>query len=411
MFEHKVFKRILSDGNVLIFVPSLNFVSIVKEGDMVPDFIESEKPIPQKIINAQNDFYPTGVTILTTNKCNLQCCYCYGSFRPGNFSFLPINLGKKIVDFLIQNAIKIGRKSIRMSYFGGEPTQYWEFLEEINDYAKKMTERYNILFGNSISTNGCITKQQADWLINNIKDIQISIDGFKTIQDRHRDNSFDRCYEIAKYFYSKQKYFNIRATVSSVSVNVLENIVDFFVSEFPKSKIAFEPLSPCGRLSDPEIKDPNIDLFFKKLEKLYCTNNANIKSTLCQFSNSYNENFCGVDQPNFFVTPDGEIVACSRIDNDRVINPFQYGYINNLGQIIIDREKMEFIRAIHVNNIVGCNNCFAKSTCKGGCPSQKLFLFGDGFSQKTLPTEVCKNICDLTEKRLLSKLNYKLSQL
>lgn len=409
MYNHKVFKRILADGNILVFVPSLNFVSVVKNGHDVPDFIESEKTVP--ICSCPtNDFLPTAATIMTTDKCNLSCCYCYGSFRPSNFIFLPIDIGKKIVDFLIQNALKVKSRRIKISYFGGEPTQHWKFLEEVNAYAKHETEKYGLILHTGISTNACVSRGQADWLISNIDDIQISMDGFKLVQDRHRDHSFDRCYETAIYLYQQQKYFNIRATVSSFSINYLEDIMDFFVVNFPKSKIALEPLSPCGRLSDVEISSPDTNLFFTKLKRIYLDYDSYLKTTLCQFSESYNDNFCGINNPNFFVTPDQRIIACSRITSleDR---RFEFGQISTDGKITINDSKFGLIKEINVNGVKDCVDCFARSTCKGGCPAQKLFLLGDDFNTKPLPKEFCNNICDLTEWRLLHKLNYKLPNL
>lgn len=408
MNDHKVFKRILSDGNILVFVPSLNFASIVQDGKTIPDFIKSEKTAcGQKVF--QKDFLPTGVTLLTTNKCNLLCCYCYGSFKPTNISFLPVNIGKKIIDFLIENALRLKTEKINVSYFGGEPTQHWDFLEEVNEYAQKKTKDFKLKLRTGISTNGCITTAQSDWLIHNIDSIQISFDGFKEIQDRHRDGSFDQCFETARYFYKNGKVFNIRSTISNLSVSCLEEIIKFFIANFPKSKIALEPLSPCGRLSDEGVKEPEAKILFQKLEKIYSKYGNIIKTTLCQFSNSYSDNFCGVTQPNFFITPDQKIVACSRIESSQEDKFFEYGYVCGKGNIVIDYKKIENIRKININNIEKCNSCFSNSTCKGGCPAQKLFLFGEDFYLKPLPEDLCNNICSLTEKCLLEKLNYKLS--
>lgn len=68
--------------------------------------------------------------------CNLRCKYCFadtGSFHHDR-SMMSAEVGKKAIDFVIQNSGK--RKNIEIDYFGGEPLMNFGVVKEITEYAK-----------------------------------------------------------------------------------------------------------------------------------------------------------------------------------------------------------------------------------------------------------------------------------
>jgi radical SAM protein with 4Fe4S-binding SPASM domain len=106
---------------------------------------------------------------------------------------------------------------------------------------------------------------------------------------------------------------------------------------------------------------------------------------------------CSVPIPNYSVSPDGEISACTVSFNDDSQNRdiFKIGEIDN-GNILIDSIAIKKVREFNILNISGCATCFAKWHCRGGCIYAKN---GEWFN--SLALERCEMVRNVVARKLL----------
>jgi len=133
-----------------------------------------------RIVKARmaQDFYPLIVSLTVTNRCNLRCFYCYGSYHKRAIGDFPTQFWLTLVDKLHT----MGTRLIHIE--GGEPLMR-DDIGEIIHYikAKNMICRMN--------TNGYLVPKK----IHDIKKLDslcISIDGDEVSNDRNRGKG---CYQ------------------------------------------------------------------------------------------------------------------------------------------------------------------------------------------------------------------------
>lgn len=100
------------------------------------------------------------VSIWITNKCNMQCDYCYeGKKGISNLSLQDFEYIKKFI-YKAQEQNKDG--SIYIKFFGGEPLLNFEFLK----YFVENFNEDNVIY--SLTTNGLLlTGERLDFLVEN----------------------------------------------------------------------------------------------------------------------------------------------------------------------------------------------------------------------------------------------------
>lgn len=139
--------------------------------------------------------YFTNVCLNLTNRCNLQCKYCFVS---QSFNDMTLDKAIKAVDFLVDNFYQkkeknlIKENNIRINFFGGEPLLLWnEIIVPLVEYSKK----YNDLIIFTLTTNGLLLNEEKLIFLkkNNINFI-LSMDGIEKAS-KYRvfpngDNSF-----------------------------------------------------------------------------------------------------------------------------------------------------------------------------------------------------------------------------
>jgi len=121
-------------------------------------------------------------TLFVTDKCNLDCSYCYVCKKNSSMS---IETAKKIVDYILLNSPK--DEEIQFGFFGGEPLLEFDLIKEITKLIKTHKNFRQYQSRISLATNGTVfSKEIADFLIENDIAVAISCDGPSEIQDLNR---------------------------------------------------------------------------------------------------------------------------------------------------------------------------------------------------------------------------------
>ena len=158
------------------------------------------------------------VTLTLTEKCNLNCIYCYESDR-SNVS-MAWDIAKEIIDR--EMSADDGTEKVHIDFFGGEPFIEFELLKKILEYL--YTTKWSKKFSCGTSTNGTLVHGKIkQWLKENHHRIEVglSFDGNKAMQDYNRSNSFDR---IDLDFF--RKYWPRNSAKMTISQESLHSLAD-----------------------------------------------------------------------------------------------------------------------------------------------------------------------------------------
>lgn len=150
------------------------------------------------------------VMLVMTEKCNLNCRYCYEDNKSKRK--MDPETAKKIIDKELA-AIEGSTKKLVVQFFGGEPTLEWNSIVKIYEYVKeKQHPNMDYFF---VVTNGTtFSPEMKKWSNEHREDFicGLSLDGTREIHNFNRSNSYDLIdFDFFKSTWPKQK---VKMTIS-----------------------------------------------------------------------------------------------------------------------------------------------------------------------------------------------------
>ncbi len=369
----------------------------IKNNKLIPEFKEILKTKDIDVIKIETDGNPKGsippdLMLLPTSDCNLRCRYCYSSGGETK-KYLPWDVAKAAIDFSFNNLMKMKdkKKRFHLGFLGGgEPTLNWEVLIKAVNYARKKAKSEKLSFNAGLVTNGTASEERGLWLANNFDSITLSFDGPAEIQNFNRPlangrSSYKLVYRSAKLFDKNKVNWGVRSTVTEMFVNKMPETVEFFADNFENLRqIAFEPVCKTGRCIKGTCPSPSQEDFVKyfiEARKIGRKEGITIRYSSANLKKC-SLRFCGTSGRIFAVNPDCSITSCNEVDDMKkdFSETFIYGNFNkNTNSFDIDMKKVENLRKRTLVNMHGCENCFAKYQCSGGCPVRSLRATGSIF--------------------------------
>lgn len=335
----------------------------------------NKEPVP--FVPFRDQPAPNYTLLLLTNACQLKCIYCYGEAKK-NGVMMPLHIAKKAIDTILRNSLEQKSGMIHVGFHGGgEPTLNWKVLRASYDYAFEKCSENNLQLHSSICTNGIISKEKAKWIIDNIQDVAISMDGTPELQNKQRPmqngrSSFKVMASTIDYFNKHKKIYNIRLTATEFSHGKLREIIKYVMDRFSPPVICIEPLYVCGRCETSGCKPPPLDDFINEMLEVYQLGRE--RNIPIQYSGNRLANlmsrFCGAQGSNFFITPRGYVTGCLEVTelHDPKADFLIYGrYDSDLKEFVFDSDKYKRLAGSQVHSFETCNDCFVKWHCAGDC--------------------------------------------
>ena len=188
------------------------------------------------------------LTIVPTLGCNLRCWYCYEEHFEEYMDEKNIDTILKFVESLIKNN---NLKTFHLDWFGGEPMLcFKEIIYPLSQKIKELCEKHNILFRNSITTNGVLIDQSIVEAINDIQlyHYQITLDGGKEEHNRVRkttsnEGTFNRIINNINLLLENLDNVNITLRINYTKKNLpsIGEIIDYIPPVFRKRvTVAFQ---------------------------------------------------------------------------------------------------------------------------------------------------------------------------
>ncbi len=320
--------------------------------------------------------------------CNLACKYCFaseGAYK-GVRSMMSEEVALKAVDFLIENSGN--RKTLEMDFFGGEPLMNFDVVKKTVEYAKRRAAERGKTFLFTMTTNGVLLKgETAEWLNREMENVVLSLDGRREVHDAVRKTvngkgSYDVVFENIRRFVEKRgdKQFYVRGTYTGKNLDFGEDVL--YLADQGFHIISMEPvvLPEDHELHIPDQKLPEIREEYRRLAREYLKRRKEGKG-FCFFHFEIDleggpclrkrVSACGAGNEYFSVTPTGDIFPCHQFaDNPK----YKMG---NVFDGKLNPEIRSIFRDSSLYTREGCEDCFARFHCSGGCAANNANFNGD----------------------------------
>ena len=336
------------------------------------------------------------ISIFLTDKCNMDCKYCYleKQHKERDNHLIDFNFVKRgISDYFIDNY----DPGIR--YFGeGEPTLNYNMMKDIKIYADSITDR-KVKY--ELQTNGVFNEEIAEWIRDNLDIVYISLDGpkrlntLRTLGKNNIQNIIEK--NISILMQNSNLQIGTRATISSLNVYNQKEIIDYFISM--NIKIVFVDLIFCqvGKNKNDYGVDYKVfvDEFVNARE--YAISNDVFYGTM--FTTNFDEEVsiaCRSCIPTPHLTIDGYVSCCDMCCNiNSNLKDLIYGkYDSQEDKIYYDEKAIQRIKKRNINYLDECNLCSIKQYCAGGCLGEALNESGNMYGIKEESCKATKYLWD-----------------
>ena len=156
------------------------------------------------------------LSLVITQKCNLNCLYCYENKSERNTKQMDFSTAKDVITYYMKR--DDGFENVSIEFFGGEPMLAFQLIKKIVEWYNTQAWQKSAFF--AILTNGTIlTKEMKEWLIKYKKQFTVgfSIDGCKEAHDLNRSNSYDLVYKNIPFFKKNWPHQPAKATFNDNS--------------------------------------------------------------------------------------------------------------------------------------------------------------------------------------------------
>ena len=314
-----------------------------------------------------------------SHDCNLRCDYCFagtGDFGTGHRMEMPLEVGKKAIDFLIEKSE--GRRNLELDFFGGEPLMNFGVVEEIVRYAREREKETGKNFRFTVTTNGTLlTEERIDFINREMHNVVLSLDGRKEIHDRLRVDyagrgSYDRIVpKFQKLVESRGgKGYYMRGTFTHANPDFTKDV--FHMADLGFTELSMEPVV-CAPDDPAALTEEDLPIVLEQYEIL-------AKEMLKREEEGRGFTFyhymldlthgpciykrisgCGSGTEYMAVTPWGDLYPCHQFVGKEEF------LMGNVEEGVLRTDIRDEFKCCNVYAKEKCRNCFAKFYCSGGC--------------------------------------------
>ena len=339
------------------------------------------------------DFPLQALVLNVTNQCNLACTYCYefGADKiatpAGKPKYMTLETAMASVDLLIAEAI--GRKSVHITFFGGETLMNFKLLRDVVAYANEATNAAGKDITYSLTTNATLlTPEIVTFLSDNRIGVTVSMDGPPELQDKHRvfkngKGSYAAIEPRLRTLIAHHKTRAITARVTlTEGVTDVVRIFRHLKDDLGFHEVGFVPVT-TGETRAYSLDGNGMDSVLAQFNSLadewleYALRGeshgfTNVSETISELISGVNKSHpCGAGLGLMGVSPSGDLSPCHRFTD---ADTHSMGHVS----IGIDRVKQgDFLAKGHVQAKYDCQSCWARPLCAGGCHHEAFVRYGD----------------------------------
>lgn len=340
------------------------------------------------------------VFIRPANHCNFICKHCFLDKEILKKEELSINDVKCFFDLLVKDF-----SIIFVRFHGGEPTLVGkEYYRELFSYQKKLSEKFNVVFNNTIQTNGLLLDEEyIQILMDANSTIGISYDGnHNNVLRPHSEEVYERINLLKK---SKARFSAICVETEKSVENLFETY-EWFQKESIHFK--FHPILPRGFAKRDHSLTLNIENYVSKISQLYT---HWLKDLDCKIHISTFEEFMQIRNNQLFKKRWFERNKFSLNSDGKL---YVFGYPNEINYALGSVRDFSSIKEVFsvpnyrklqtdIEEIIleKCSFCSVKDICGGTCICSS-FLFDDNEQNISYSCELARQTFEVILKINLS---------
>ncbi len=332
----------------------------------------------------------------------MKCHYCYAAPAHINPETLKFSTARSVIDQVVHLTQQRGEKDFVVDlHGGGEPTLEWELLKQCIEFArsKPLTPSFQL------TSNLIWSKEQAEYIIENIDHLSVSMDGTPATQNANRPllsggSSSQIVLENLKRMDESQYSYGIRLTATEPWENLAANI-NFILENtscrFIQVEPSFRPANGGVDLQTNQAFEQFTEAFIRAVEKI------KPEQASVQFSgsdpNMVRPLFCNALSRALIVNPQDNLVACYEIShrNHPLAAISTIGRVSN-ERVVLDLNKKSNLMSLMEERLEKCRDCFCLWSCAGGCYARTFTINGNGHLNFG---EYCRMVQQLTRDALL----------
>jgi radical SAM protein with 4Fe4S-binding SPASM domain len=298
----------------------------------------------------------TAIYLHITNRCNLQCSYCYRESSPHLAVVHDAGRFREMLQYLKPFSIP----GMTVTFSGGEPLMHPGFREIVEASSQQGCE-------NLLLTNGTLlTDERIDFIGAHFAMVKISLDGpNEEIHSRTRGKgNFARVLRNIERLARKGIRVAVQVTLSKSGLPHADEVKQA-LPDLPNVKVLFTPLLPMGRgseLADDYIDNGDFYSFSKgKGAAAYVPGRRN--------------RGCHAGVSSLSIADTGDVYPCHLFH----ASAFHFGNIfhDRFEDIFFGEKIRSYIRTMDVeHNNPTCRQCEVRFLCGGGCHANTLYSIG-----------------------------------
>lgn len=300
----------------------------------------------------------SGLYLHVTDRCNLQCSYCYRESSPR----LSVLHDSAKVCAMLEFIKPFSVPRLEVTFSGGEPLMHPGFREIV-----EMSSRLG--YTNRLLTNGTLMHDEmADFIAAHFRGVKISLDGpNEEIHSGTRGKgNFARVVRSVERLAARGARVSVQVTLTKSSLPHAAEIRDA-IPDLPNVTVRYTPLLPMGRGSGMEHEYIDNDEFY---------NFSRSRGVGIQYVRGQRNRGCHAGAGSLSVADTGDVYPCHLFHS----GPFLFGNIfrDSFQDIFFGETARAFARSMDVeeNNPV-CRECELRFLCGGGCHANTLHATGD----------------------------------
>jgi len=384
--KHKEYIGILSaDTAFWALVKKSRLHTIFTDSSFLSMYRKKENVFKKEMENLRFHLKPSAVYFNPTDRCNLNCSYCYipGTLRKNGGNMSPQRLSKalEILKSYFKATLSAGQKP-QIIFHGAEPMMNREAVFPVID-------AFSDYFRFGIQTNGTLLDDQSlEFLTSRNISIGLSLDGHTAkVADKMRrtwngQGVSKTTMEVIKRL-KGYRYYSVICTTTKENMRSLKGTVDLLHGmEVPACML--NPVRctlPGGRKAKPadnemagyylDALDHSYTLYKKTGRRLVVANFANIllsilapsaRKLMCDISP------CGGGRCFFAVSAQGNVFPCSEFIG---LKKFIGGNLFEKDmREILQTDPFKLVTGRKVEDIEPCARCAIRHFCGSPCPAE-----------------------------------------
>ena len=329
-------------------------------------------------------YRPTVAVLCVTTTCNCRCVYCYAQGGERQERVMPLEVGFRAIDEVCNNARAKKEERFGLVFHGGgEPTLAARELRAFVAHARSRSLPCHI----SAATNGLWSDETRDWLLANLDELSLSLDGTAAVQNRQRPSAngaptFDAALAAATAMDLRKRAYGIRLTVTDESIGELAAGIGMLCRETECPVFQIEPAFAHGRASRDGKSLTAHERFARAFLESYDEGLRHGRHVYYSGSRPWlaSSRFCQALDKALVVTPEGLLTACYEVCGREhpLAGRFLFGHLDlKAGVCLQDGNRARLLEIIAQRRGL-CTHCISFWHCAGDCPSKTITPGGEG---------------------------------